>query len=111
MKLCRFQEPGQAPRIGLILENAAVLDLSVAGIASLTALLEAQNLLPQLSALASQNLPRFDLADLRLLAPLERQEVWAVLRPPNSTSQPRAEAGGPDPNKGKYQVDTCTARE
>ena len=78
MKLCRFQEPGQAPRIGLILENAAVLDLSVAGIASLTALLEAQNLLPQLSALASQNLPRFDLADLRLLAPLERQEVWAV---------------------------------
>ena len=77
MKLCRFQTPESGPRVGLI-ANDAVFDLSVEGIDSLSALLERDDLLPQLTVLVRNNLPRFALADVQLLAPVERQEVWAV---------------------------------
>jgi len=77
MKLCRFQTDHQLPCVGL-LANDAVFDLSGEGIDSLSALLEFEGLLPQLTTLAGQNLPRLPLADVRLLPPVERQEVWAV---------------------------------
>ena len=77
MKLCRFQTIQTGPRVGL-LTNDAVFDLSVEGIDSLSALLEFDGLLPHRTALVARNLPRFALADVQLLSPVERQEVWAV---------------------------------
>lgn len=77
MKLCRFLDPKNRIRVGL-LQADAVLDLSAEGIDRLSALLDFEALLPQLSALAQQNLPRHPLAAIRLLAPVERQEVWAA---------------------------------
>lgn len=77
MKLCRFQQAQSRPRIGLLLEDA-VLDLSAEGIDRMSSLLEFDGLLPQLAALAAQNLPRHPLAGVTLLAPVEQQEVWAV---------------------------------
>src|SRR6266704_2234499 len=58
MKLCRFKNPQQQTRIGL--------------------LLEADNLVSQLNQFASRELPQLLLDTVRLLAPVERQEVWAV---------------------------------
>lgn len=78
MKLCRFQQGSGRPRIGLVREDDTILDLSAEGIDRLTSLFEFEGLAAQLGALAGQNLPRFALADVKLLAPLEQQEVWAV---------------------------------
>jgi 2-dehydro-3-deoxy-D-arabinonate dehydratase len=60
------------------LSDDAVIDLSAEGIDRLTSLLEFEGLLAQLARLAGQNLPRFPLSDVRLLAPVEHQEVWAA---------------------------------
>ena len=77
MKLCRFLDPKNRLRVGLI-EADEVLDLSAEGIDRLSALLDFEALLPQISALAGQNLPRHPLAAVRLLAPVDRQEIWAA---------------------------------
>ncbi len=77
MKLCRFQNSQSQIRIGLI-EEGSVQDLTAAGIGQMAALLEAGDRLSELSILTRQNLPRFSLNEVRLLAPVERQEVWAV---------------------------------
>lgn len=77
MKLCRFSLGGNAPRVGLI-EGDRVLDLASAGLASLTALAEAEDAAGQLRALKRQELPAIALDTVRLLAPVERQEIWAA---------------------------------
>src|ERR1051325_9646680 len=78
MKLCRFQRPGARPGVGLIVEDA-LLDLAAEGIDRISSLLEFDGLLPQLNNLvAGQNLPRHALNEVKLLTPVERQEVWAV---------------------------------
>ena len=79
MTLCRFQTdtPGR-PRVGLVLDPDTVLDLSAEGMDRLTSLLEFDGLLPHLHTLAGQNLPRHALSAIKLLAPVEQQEVWAV---------------------------------
>jgi 2-dehydro-3-deoxy-D-arabinonate dehydratase len=76
MKLCRFETPERKARIGLITDEPTLFDLSVTGIASLQSVYEASG--TELASLAKQNLPRYSLADVRLLTPVERQEVWAV---------------------------------
>jgi 2-dehydro-3-deoxy-D-arabinonate dehydratase len=78
MKLCRFQSGQGRPRVGLVLNDQTVLDLSAEGIDRLTSLLEFEGLAAQLGALAKQNLPKFALAEVKLLPPIEQQEVWAV---------------------------------
>lgn len=78
MKLCRFQSDSNRPRIGLLADPVTLLDLSAEGIDRLTSLLEFEGLAAQLGALASQNLPRFPLGQVKLLPPVEQQEVWAV---------------------------------
>src|SRR5205814_3149203 len=65
-------------RIGLIVQEAAVLDLTAAGLDQVTSLLEMDNPVAELRKLTGQDLPRFALGDVRLLAPIEHQEVWAV---------------------------------
>jgi 2-dehydro-3-deoxy-D-arabinonate dehydratase len=78
MKLCRFQDPQHRPRVGLVLEDAWVLDLSAEGIDRLSPLFEFAGLIGQLTGLAGKNLPCYKLAEVRLLPPVERQEVWAA---------------------------------
>jgi 2-dehydro-3-deoxy-D-arabinonate dehydratase len=77
MKLCRFEVNAGEPRVGLLDEDA-VADLSAEGVQSLTLLLEEADLMVRLSNLASRRLPRFPLTAVQLLAPVERQEVWAA---------------------------------
>ncbi len=78
MKLCRFQIDAYAPRIGLSLDDRTVLDLAAAGVERLTPLLEAADPAKELAALAQRKLPHHDLAKVKLLAPVEQQEVWAA---------------------------------
>jgi 2-dehydro-3-deoxy-D-arabinonate dehydratase len=78
MKLCRFQTGSSRPRIGLVRDAGTILDLSAEGIDRLTSLFEFEGLAAQLGALVAQNLPQHSLADVKLLAPVEQQEVWAV---------------------------------
>src|SRR5260370_13531231 len=78
MKLCRFETRQNQVRIGLVADEAKMIDLSAAGIANLSALFEAPDMAAQLAILAKQNLPRYSLNEVRLLTPVEHQEVWAV---------------------------------
>jgi 2-dehydro-3-deoxy-D-arabinonate dehydratase len=78
MKICRFKNKTDEVRIGLVAENSTLLDLTTAGITQLSSLLESENPIAQLNRLAGKNLPRVALAGVKLLAPVERQEVWAA---------------------------------
>ncbi len=64
--------------MGAVADSATVVDLAPAGVSSLEALLESADPVGDLSRLLSPNLPRVSLADVRLCAPVERQEVWAA---------------------------------
>ncbi len=77
MKLCRYLHQHQI-RIGLVGERGRLRDLSGAGLKNLTQLLEDQNPLHQLRSLASESLDELHIGDVRVLAPVEKQEVWAV---------------------------------
>ncbi len=80
MKLCRFKTDSccHHARIGLTTDDTTVLDLSAAGVSMLTTLLESDNLIALLQSLAALPLPRLNLAEVTLLAPVEQQEVWAA---------------------------------
>ena len=78
MNLCRFKHQQDQARIGLVLDDSTLLDLTPAGVRQMQPLLESEDPLAQLNQLASQGLPRLGLAEARLCAPLERQEVWAA---------------------------------
>jgi 2-dehydro-3-deoxy-D-arabinonate dehydratase len=76
MNICRFEYEG-AVRIGLVTDDA-LLDLTPFGISQLTPLLENDDPVAHLTALARQHAPRVSFSDVRLLAPVDRQEVWAA---------------------------------
>jgi 2-dehydro-3-deoxy-D-arabinonate dehydratase len=78
MKLCRFQDPQGRCCVGLLVDSEAVLNLTPAGAADLGSLLERENLGAHLLALSREKLPRFSLSAVKLLAPVDRQEVWAA---------------------------------
>ncbi len=79
MKLCRFTlTAGPAVRIGLITNNSSVLDLADAGVLRLRDLLERADLSEELSRLSRGRLPEHPLDGVRLLTPVESQEVWAA---------------------------------
>jgi 2-dehydro-3-deoxy-D-arabinonate dehydratase len=63
--------------VGLLLDQT-IVDLTPAGITDLTGLLESGDAAAALNRLASPSLPRLPRAQVRLLCPLERQEVWAA---------------------------------
>ena len=75
MKLCRFKTAEGAVHIGRLQDNETVADLTAAGFESLTALLEDTEALAQAEAADAPTVP---LATVSLLAPVERQEVWAA---------------------------------
>ncbi len=78
MKLCRFKNGNDAVRIGLVLDAFTLLDLTAAGITRLQPLLESDDLIARLNSVRAGNLPRLALSEVRLCAPVERQEVWAA---------------------------------
>jgi 2-dehydro-3-deoxy-D-arabinonate dehydratase len=78
MKLCRFRTSEGQAAIGLLTDESWVLDLSAAGVSQLTPLLESDELVDRLTQLARSGLPRHRLSEVRLLAPVEGQEVWAA---------------------------------
>ena len=84
MKLCRFLAPNRvlstdAVGNGLVSDGTSVLDLTAAGWPNLGALLDLDALPAELDRLARQtDLPRYALEGVRLLPPIDRQEVWAA---------------------------------
>lgn len=78
MKLFRFRNRQNQIRIGLIDEAGSAFDLSATGVEELQPLLENEELRTHVGKLAKENLPRIVLSEVRLLAPVERQEVWAA---------------------------------
>jgi 2-dehydro-3-deoxy-D-arabinonate dehydratase len=79
MRLCRFRTADQSTKIGIgILEPTGILDLSAAGVGSLTELLEDPKLPERLAELSQRGLPRVLLAGVRLMSPVDRQEIWAA---------------------------------
>jgi 2-dehydro-3-deoxy-D-arabinonate dehydratase len=79
VRLCRFQTNDQeSARVGLITGDSSVKDLGAAGIGQISPLLEQDDPLPQLNRLAGEKLPELPLSGVRLLAPVEAQEVWAA---------------------------------
>ncbi len=77
MKLCRFQTRDGEIKIGFV-SNDCLLDLTLAGINQMLPLLESDNPAKQLTQLSASSLPRIASSEIKLLAPVERQEVWAA---------------------------------
>src|SRR5436190_10725067 len=77
MKLCRFLSQNQV-RIGILNDGGTISNLSSAGVAAMTPLLERKDLTDYLRNLLSKKLPEVSVNEVRLLSPLDRQEVWAV---------------------------------
>lgn len=78
MRVCRFAPGRDDIRLGLVTDEQIVVDLTPAGLTSLTAVLESPDPVAAVREAAHGSLPRHALADVRLLAPVERQEVWAA---------------------------------
>ena len=78
MKICRFRTGTGETRAGLVINEVELLDLAPAGIKHLQPLLESDDAVAQLTKLSSDSLPRIPLANVALLPPVERQEVWAA---------------------------------
>jgi 2-dehydro-3-deoxy-D-arabinonate dehydratase len=78
MKLCRFKNKSDEVCVGIVVNDSVVLDLTPAGIAKMFSLFENENLISELNQLSQKNLPRIPLAEIKLLAPVERQEIWAA---------------------------------
>jgi 2-dehydro-3-deoxy-D-arabinonate dehydratase len=78
MKICRFKNKEGETRVGLVNDDATLLDLTVAGVTQLQPLLESDNPVAQVRKLVVMGLPRVPLTSVQLCAPMERQEVWAA---------------------------------
>jgi 2-dehydro-3-deoxy-D-arabinonate dehydratase len=84
MKLCRFVSPVRVSSSvtvgnGLLVDESSVLDLTAAGWPRLGELLDHATLPAELNRVARQtDLPRYALDQVKLLPPIERQEIWAA---------------------------------
>lgn len=79
MKLCRFRSPATPwSSVGLLVDDSTLLDLTDAGVASLAELLDAADLPERIAGLSKRSLRRVPLVAATLLAPVDRQEVWAA---------------------------------
>jgi len=67
MKLCRFQTSEGIVHIGLITDEPVLVDPALGKLKSLNNLSNHRNLAGELANLAKQNLPRYSLAEARLL--------------------------------------------
>ena len=78
MHICRFRNPQGEVRVGLVQDHTWLLDLTSAGITRMQPLLESDDPIAQLNGLARQSWPHLALSEVRLCAPVERQEIWAA---------------------------------
>lgn len=79
MKLGRFTTATAAGvRIGLIANESTVLDLTDAGVRRMKDLIERADLADELQRLGQAGLVKHPLDSVRLLTPVESQEVWAA---------------------------------
>jgi 2-dehydro-3-deoxy-D-arabinonate dehydratase len=83
MRLCHFRRTSRTTSveessIGLMVDDATVIDLRQAGWPDFPSLLEREDLPELLRALSGKQSARLRLDDLQLLAPVDRQEVWAA---------------------------------
>ena len=79
MRLCRFATDADASaRVGLITEDDTLLDLTAGGVTRMQDLLERADLTDELARLSRAGLQQHWLDDVRLLTPVESQEVWAA---------------------------------
>jgi 2-dehydro-3-deoxy-D-arabinonate dehydratase len=78
MNICRFTDKQDSIRIGWVIDDSTLLDLTPAGITRLQPLLESDDPVATLHDIPQAGLPRIPLAGVRLLALVERQEVWAA---------------------------------
>jgi 2-dehydro-3-deoxy-D-arabinonate dehydratase len=78
MKLCRFESADGQVRVGLMLDGVTVLDLTAAGIPRLETVLEQHDPRRFLEKLAGNTITAHMLTRVKLLTPVERQEVWAA---------------------------------
>ena len=78
VKICRFLAGDAAVRIGLVDDDAHVVDLTPAGITTLSQVLESADPVGLLNGIDRRTLPRFAVSDVILRPPIERQEVWAA---------------------------------
>ena len=79
MKLCRFMAAGRAEvRVGLITNGQTVLDLTDAGVSRMQELIERADLAEEVMRLSQARVLDHPLDSVRLLTPVESQEVWAA---------------------------------
>jgi 2-dehydro-3-deoxy-D-arabinonate dehydratase len=78
MKVCRFKTKAGEVRVGIVANESTLADLTPAGITQLQPLLESEDPVRQLDRIVQTSLPRFGLSEIKLCAPVERQEVWAA---------------------------------
>ena len=78
MKICRFLAGDTAVRIGLVDDDAHVLDLTPAGITTLSQVLESADPVALLNGTDRKALPRYGMCGRDAAPPVERQEVWAA---------------------------------
>jgi 2-dehydro-3-deoxy-D-arabinonate dehydratase len=78
MNICRFRNKQGKIHVGLPADDQTVIDLTPAGVTDLSAVLESQDPIGTLQRLAAEPLPRLQLTDVQLCAPVERQEIWAA---------------------------------
>lgn len=79
MKLCRFTAARSADvRVGLITNGQTLVDLTAAGVHRMKGLLERADLADELTRLSAAGLATHALDSVRLLTPVESQEVWAA---------------------------------
>ena len=76
MKLCRFKNAEGEVRVGLAIDESTIADLSAGGVESITEILEDADGLARVEGLS--DLPTISLAEVELLSPVEKQEVWAA---------------------------------
>lgn len=78
-RLCRFMPRGfRDARVGAVVDGDRVVDLTAAGVGSLTDLLDVDDPVAAVRAALAAAGPGTPLAEVALLPPVERQEVWAA---------------------------------
>ena len=76
--LCRFTSPSHADvHVGLV-DGDSVRDLTPAGVQRLDQLLAREDLADHLARAQQARLPEWSLQQLRLVTPVESQEIWAA---------------------------------
>lgn len=78
MKLCRFLDSQHRPRLGLVINDNHLVDLTPAGLTTFSDWLASDDPMARLRAVEAGKWPRLELASVRQLPPVDRQEVWAA---------------------------------